>query len=712
MVWAKDIQITGRVISKSDKTPLAYASVMAETTSTYAVTDFEGYFSLSLPEKETLKITVSHIGYLTQTVEITPENTENLLVVLEDDLMMMNEIVITGTRTPKPIKDSPVLTRVITSRDIEKLNTGSFLSLLETELPGLEFTSNANVPNINLQGLGGNYVLFLIDGERIAGETRNNIDYEILNPNNIERIEIVKGSLSTLYGSNAMGGVINIITKKSSKPFHLDMTSRMGSNGEQQYGISGGTKVKKFSSHTAALWKTSDNYLLKDREYFQRIYPDTVITDKVLRTKEIEGGEVLNLEQKIGYAFSEKFTSEVKGNYLKRERFNAGAEGTVLHNFYYGYSILSKNNWKINPNNQLEFTYNLSWYDKVNYYRIVDIEEKDYTNALHNFRLVSNNQLTEKQLLTSGIEYLTESLSTYMFSEGDDFSSDSYTAYIQHDYTVTDDLNLVSGLRWDKHSNYGGNLSPKISVKYNPFRNASLRATYATGFRSPSLKELHTNWDHLGMFQIIGNPNLNPEKSQTFSVTADYGTNKVYVSANVFYNNIKDKLNLYWNAANDTVYYRNADKQFIRGVELSAKVSPFDNFRIQAGYTFTDDGYKENGKNLSPTRPHSATLRMDYTLFSGNYKTFIGINAKFLSKVEVYTEEEENLYYKIIYPAYAMWRLHISEQYKDKITLSAGINNLFDYTAPVNSFYAPVSPGRTYFVNLSINVDSFFKTKQ
>src|SRR5690606_26228307 len=103
----------------------------------------------------------------------------------------------------------------------------------------------------------------------------------------------------------------------------------------------------------------------------------------------------------------------------------------------------------------------------------------------------------------------------------------------------------------------------------------------------------------------------------------------------------------------------------------------------------------ENGKNLSPTRPHSATLRMDYTLFSGNYKTFIGINAKFLSKVEVYTEEEENLYYKVIYPAYAMWRLHISEQYKDKITLSAGINNLFDYTAPVNSFYAPVSPGRT-----------------
>lgn len=711
LLSAQNIQIAGKVISKTDKTPLAFASITESNTQTYVFTDPEGYFTLELPEKKELKITVSHLGYITQTIEITPKDTRQLIIGLENDFTTIHEIVITGTRTPKLIKDSPILTRVITSKEIEKLNTGSFLSLLEAELPGLEFTSNANVPNINLQGLGGNYVLFLIDGERIAGETRNNIDYEMLNPNNIERIEIVKGSLSTLYGSNAMGGVINIITKKSSKPFHLDITTRGGSYGEQQYGISGGTKAGKFSGHTAALWKTSDNYTLKDRVYLKRVYADTVITDNILRTREIEGGEVLNLEQKAGYDFSEKFSSEIKGNYLKRERFNAGAEGTVMHNFYYGYIILSKSNWKINQANQLELTYNFSGYDKINYYRIVDIEEKDYTNKLHNIRLISNNRLSEKQLLTSGIEYLTEALSTYMFSEGDDFSADSYTAYTQHDYTVTDKFNMISGIRWDKHSNYGGNMSPKISLKYNPLRNTSVRATYATGFRSPSLKELHTNWDHLGMFQIIGNPNLNPEKSNTITVTADYGTNKIYVSANAFHNNIKDKLNLYWNAANDTVYYRNADKQIIKGIEVNATVSPLKNFRLQAGYTFTDDGYKEGGKNFSPTRPHTATLRINYTVFSGNYRTFIGINGKFLSQVEVYVQEEENVYYKIDYPGYSIWRLHISEQYKDKITLSAGINNMFDYTAPVNSFYAPVSPGRTYFVNLSINVDSFFKNK-
>ncbi len=696
--------LQGRVISKNGKEPLSYATVSVDTVST--VTDSEGRFTLTVPDGyDEARLKVSHVGYATAFVPLAGA----AVIELEEDISNLNEIVITATRTPKLLKDSPVLTRIITSRDIEKLNTGNFLSLLEAELPGLEFTSNANVPNINMQGLGGNYVLFLIDGERIAGETRNNIDYELLNPNNIERIEIVKGSLSTLYGSSAIGGVINIITKKSTQSLHLNAAIRFGSYGEQQHAVSGGTKRKRFSAHSSALWKRSDNYLLKDREYLRRIYPDTVVSDKVLRTKEVEGGKVLNLEQKLGYSFSDKFTSELKGTYLHRERFNAGAEGTVMHNLYSGYNALLKSRWQIGEGHNAEFSYNFSLYDKVNHYHRIDLKEKDYTNVLHNIRILSSNRLTQKQQLTSGMEYLGESLSTYMFADGARSSVKSYTVYTQHDYAIAARLNMVTGIRWDKHSDYGGNFSPTVSAKFDLSDRMSLRTSYASGFRSPSLKELYTNWDHLGMFQIIGNPNLQPEKSRTVSVTADYGNSNFYLSVNAFHNHIRDKLNLLWNATSDTVYYHNSERQLLKGVEINTSFSPLKNLRIQAGYTYTDDGLTERGRNLSTTRPHTATFKADYSLAWGLHRATAALNGKFLGRANVYTGESESRYYKIEYPGYSTWRLNISGQYRQYLTLGAGINNVFNYTAEVNSFYSSLSPGRTWFASLSVNIDRLFE---
>lgn len=622
----------------------------------------------------------------------------------EEVVTHLHEVVITGTRTPKLVKDSPVLTRVITGRDIRKLNPANFQSLLEAELPGVTFTSNANVPNINLQGLEGNYVLFLLDGERIAGETRNNIDYDLLNPNNIERVEIVKGSLSTLYGSNAMGGVVNIITKKNTRPLHLKLNARAGSFAEQQYALNAGASHKKLNSYTSALWKTIDNYTLHDRDYLRRIYPDKVVADPILRKKEVEGGKTFNLEQKLAYRFSERVSSEIKAVYLQRERFNAGAEGTVMHNLYYSYNTLFRNNFRLSSGHQIDLSYNFSHYDKVNFYHRIDLKEKDYTNGLHNVRLISNNRLSSNQQLTGGAEFLSESLSTYMFQSGEKYAAASYTLYTQHDFSPSSRFNLLTGLRYDKHSDYGGNLSPSFSARYNLSEPVALRASYAWGFRSPSLKELHTNWDHLGMFQIIGNPDLKPEKSRTLSVTADYSRGKMYVSAGVFRNAIRQKLNLLWNAANDTVYYHNSAQQILKGAEVNTVFSPVKRWKIQAGYTYTHDGLR----TLSTTRPHTAVLKTDYTFGKGPHRTLLSLNGKYLSRTNVYSEDHDQVYYRINYPGYSIWRLQVSQQYKDHLTFSAGVNNLFDYTPAVNSFYASGSAGRSFFISLNIDSDLIF----
>ena len=128
----------------------------------------------------------------------------------------LGELVVTGTRVPKLLKDTPVQTRLITSAQISRSDATDIRDLLQQEMPGLEFTYAMNQQtHLNFNGQGGQSVLFLVDGERLAGETMDDIDFSRLDMNNVDRIEIVKGAASALYGSNAGGGVVNIITKNA-----------------------------------------------------------------------------------------------------------------------------------------------------------------------------------------------------------------------------------------------------------------------------------------------------------------------------------------------------------------------------------------------------------------------------------------------------------------------------------------------------------------
>lgn len=143
----------------------------------------------------------------------------------------LDETVVTATRTEKKLKNVPILTQVITSKQIEARSITDVRGLLEQEVPGLNFQEVGFGASIDIQGLGAKHILFLIDGERIAGENDGNIDYSRINVYDIERIEIVKGAASALYGSQAMGGVINIITKQAKEKYELSADFKyMGRN--------------------------------------------------------------------------------------------------------------------------------------------------------------------------------------------------------------------------------------------------------------------------------------------------------------------------------------------------------------------------------------------------------------------------------------------------------------------------------------------------
>ncbi len=222
---------------------------------------------------------------------------------------LLNTVVITGTRTPKLLKNSPILTRVLSSSDIKSADATNISDLLQSELPGIEFTYSMNQQvNLNMQGFGGNSVLFLVDGERVAGETLDNVDYNRLNLSNVERIEIVKGGASALYGSNAVGGVINIISKEQSQPWTLNLNGRYGAHNEQRYGAVAGFSKGIFSSATTLQYNHINSYNMKNEGDYTRFYGGYNWNVKERFT--VTPFSQLKLTGRLGYYFRQRNAQE------------------------------------------------------------------------------------------------------------------------------------------------------------------------------------------------------------------------------------------------------------------------------------------------------------------------------------------------------------------------------------------------------------------
>lgn len=209
--------ILGCVLDDSG-TPLAGATVQLVHGNGGVTTDQDGYFRMPYANTDAVRLKVSYIGFQTQTFVLKTDgkSQDRHVLRLQPDATALDQVVVTATRTPKALKDAPVVTRLITANDIKIADATNIQDLLTEQMPGLEFGYAMNQEtSLNMNGFGGNAVLFLVDGERLAGETMDNVDYSRLSLDNVGRIEIVKGAASALYGANAVAGVVNIISRET-----------------------------------------------------------------------------------------------------------------------------------------------------------------------------------------------------------------------------------------------------------------------------------------------------------------------------------------------------------------------------------------------------------------------------------------------------------------------------------------------------------------
>ena len=599
----------------------------------------------------------------------------------------IKEVVVTATRSQKKLKDVPITVQVVTAEDIKKSQSTDFKTFLENEFSGINFTYNGGSPNINMMGFGGKYVLFLMNGERMAGETFDNIDYDRIDIDNIERIEIIKGASSSLYGSNAIGGVINIITKDSKSPLDINAGYLYDSSRDHKANLSIGTKQKWGNLSISSFYKMREPYIITDR----------ISTGGVYNELNVAGFTNYGISPKLTFNLSPKINLSLTPGYYFSERNPGTPAGEIVRDRYYNYNLGLKTNIKFNDNQNLIVSGAFDRYDKYDYFRKINEKEKKYENEVWRVSSQYNQNLFKKHTLVAGGEVLSEKLLSFMFkneSTGGRENAQTYSAFTQQDWVINPAVTIITGARMDYHSIFKQYFTFRLSGMYRFDETMTIRAGYSGGFRSPTLKELYTNWFHPwgGGFQLMGNKNLRPETSDNFNISIDFNFKKLNLTFITQYSKIKDKINLRGNIGDTLRYVNFHGNTDVLSSEVSAIYKLNKNFHFKGSYSYYDIG-----KRRSENRPHTLTFKAEYIPSAKYYIPSIIISGKYLSRTKIYDDDSSSF---VSYAPYSIWRLQLASKLPLGFTLTGGINNIFGYTADKVGFYSSVDIGRTFYLGL------------
>jgi outer membrane receptor for ferrienterochelin and colicins len=689
--------------------PAEFINVSLKNTNHGATTDEKGYFEFKAPAGNyTLVINSISVEKKEITVTIKAGETNYFSdITVTEKKTELDEVVVTGTMTPRLLKNSPVLTKVISGDDIRESGATTVLEALENFVPGVIFTPNPMGDNIQIAGLDNKYILILVDGERLVNERTENVNFTRLNTLDIKQIEIINGASSVLYGSNAIGAVINIITSDVNKPFTGSARVRYSNYNTYVADLSVGFKIKEFSSKTSFTAKNSDGFSIRSK-------PDE---NGVTTLMTMYPYSDYSISQVFKYKFSNQFEAELKGKYYNNEIWFLNKYQTRIDE---NYTINGKLLYAISDKNKLTLSGNTDNYDGNQIYKQRN-DSSAYVNGTQysTFRLVDAWDVNDKIQVVSGAEVNLEN--TYSYNQfgfdPEERDASNWNLFAQGEFKSETGLEALVGARYTNHSQFGGYLSPKISLMYR-LDNFRFRTNLSNGYKAPTLKELYMNFPHkIGddiPFWVIGNAGLVPEESWYKSISAEYIIEKVNISLSIHDNAITNKINTLqvWNIAQNRteMKYENVEDAQITGIDFSTDWNLLKYFHIKGGYSYADAKDKETNRQLGGNSKHTGTLNLT---FKQDKLPFINIkntpyslilSTRAASPRIYYSTDSEDNVTETSTKSYFVGSFVYTQQfpvYKDlNGNLQFGINNLLDY---VNRDLLTNNPGRTYFVSLGIN---------
>lgn len=752
--------VSGKVLSAQGNKPVAEANISLGK-STGTISDSRGNFRICGLNGDSATIMVSFLGYETSRIRVKLSPGENKIpdILLVPESLTIDEVVVTATRTDNPILNTPVRVNLISQKQLSSIPVQNIDEVLKYT-PGINynrpfgiFSTKAIVMMRGLSGKEQGRVLVLLDGVPLNKSDGGSVDWNLVDVNSVQKIEIIKGAGSAVYGGNAMGGTINIITRKPDEQFFVRASLEYGTFNTMGARLNTGGTTKLKNQANRFYWLFNTFYKQSDG-YISQSGADILANPYIVKSDMKEVGTNL----KTGISIGSDHNIEATVNYYNDRRGTGEKvyqpEGNTTDHDSYG--IILKYKGKMRSLSISSSLFNLNEdYKKVNEYLKDDYTWYEVLSTRRDFGWMTtlSHPAGKSQVITGGFDFKNGSVDAYdryltstdiVYNEGKLLT---YALFVQDELSLAKDrIRVVAGLRFDRANFHDGSfrikdptsetefmsayqvavmpeknrnaLSPKISAQYKWNKANRTYLMYARGYRPGVLDDLCRSGRIKGGFKIA-NPALKPEYLDNFEAGVDLSpVEKAFFSASAYYSSGKDFQ--YYVSNGQTidmgfgerpVFIRaNISEVEIYGAETELRYNFSPALSVFANYSFThseifrytkiagNDTIDLSGKALTDVPAHIFSCGTNWN----NRIVNTGLFLRYSGSMYI---NDQNTVDEILlsdqYPGYTTVDLKIWKPFKKHYKASVSIQNLFD-TKFYDSKYA-VCPGRFVTAEITVN---------
>jgi outer membrane receptor for ferrienterochelin and colicin len=551
--------------------------------------------------------------------------------------LKLDQVVVSATKTEHTLGDVPVAAEVITREEIEEKQIKTVQDALKY-LPGVKVNQTSSgwgdKGKVQMQGLDEKHTLILVDGQRFVGGHQDAVDLQSIPIEMVERIEVLKGPSSALYGSDAMGGVVNIITRSAVDKPSFSASSSFGSRATRIYEGSGGFKAGGFGTLLSYTYRESDGVDKETDHYRENIVqgslryefsPDSKVTVK-------------------------PYYSEHKMTYEERTQERVGVNSI----------------WEWTPDKLSRLNVRGSLF---NYKHYTGDKTSNWNSGTYEGEVTYSRLVFDRHMLTGGYQYYTEDIN----DKGKAYKADQdlHSFYLQNEMNFQP-LVVVLGARLDRHDRWGTEVDPKFSVLYNITKNLKVRGSVGTAFKAPSLAKLYGDGWRMGPYLVHANPDLKPEKSTGYQLGVEYSfLDRFLGKLSLFRNDIRDLIDtkiVMGKKPPYDMYWQNVDKAYTEGVEVSFVAQLLKNLTARGGYTYLHTEDKTTGRELTYRPKHKATIELNHRI------TGIGLNINVSG--EYMGRRYDSNYQKL--GGYSIFNAALTQDVGKHLQVFARADNFFD----------------------------------
>jgi len=660
----------------------------------------------------------------------------------------LDEVIVSATRTVRQLSSIPLPATLISKKELKRTGVIRLNEILNEQTGITTIADESGFNGIQIQGISSDYVLILIDGVPLVGRSAGNFDLSRLAISNIKQIEIVKGPSSSLYGSEALGGVINIITEKP---------KQAGIKENISY------RLASFNTHDANIYIQQKKNRLAYSFYLNTLQSDGYDLEKDTQGQTVNPFKNYTLNGQILYDVSKKLKLFTSGRYYQENQDTKIAINDILYN---GESTINEYNsllrLKHNINDKLNFEYEL-YYTNYKASEFLEntitgeeLSNNDYDQILLKPEIRAYYTPKNNHTITSGIGYNYETLDRTFFDDKVIFNSNYL--YAQYDFYPIKNLNTIIGARFDNHSKYKSQFSPKFSTNYKLNKIISIKSSIGYGFKAPDFRQLYFDFTNASVgYTVLGynvaveklqaltkqeqitdilfelselKTPLNPESSIGYNLGVSYKKGKLKTELNLFRNDFKNLIDTHIIAkkvnGQNVFSYKNFHKIYTTGIEVSSTYKVTDAVTFSGGYQLLyakdkdkkvalerGEVFARNPQTLQTVElknsnyfglvnrsRHTANFKIYYDILKWN--TSINLRINYRSKYALFDSNGNGIidtYDTSFVNGYAITNLTLNKVLFKKYTLQIGANNLFNYKDEKN---IPGLSGTQFFTKINL----------